>query len=392
MSRKPDAMDRLAMARPASLDRGSRVSAADMLVTATTGSAGEPSPGPSRPGRLRPAAAPARSRRWTPLWAPLATTAIVVLVFTLVTNLAPAPAVLTPPRANQELFDLADRIERLPAGGGAYWREVAVDGGHLFSGGYTLLVVDRRETWQPRDPADPVLTQRWRGSARPATAADERRWRAAGSPARVKGHCETGESCGSVPVAAAPEDCRYTLRTDPAGIYPDRTVGEFTMADLAALPTEPAELRKRLRAYHAIWYSRGFTRSFEEFLPSTVNLLGMPLSPAQRAAIIRVLAGLPTTKVVGAVTDPLGRRGISVDFGGPEGFVVYSEKPREELPVRYRQILDPETGEKLSSVSYAARTALGATEGQIMAYQARGSESGWTGPPASPVKGCEKGR
>ncbi|MFC6576358.1 RNA polymerase sigma factor [Planomonospora parontospora] len=101
-------------------------------------------------------------------------------------------AVLTPSRANQELFDLAGRIEKLPAGGGAYWREAAVDDGHLFSGGYTLTVVDRRETWQPRDPADPVLMRPWRGSARPATAADERRWRAAGSPARVKGYRETG--------------------------------------------------------------------------------------------------------------------------------------------------------------------------------------------------------
>ncbi|MGC5014388.1 hypothetical protein ACLQ2R_26790 [Streptosporangium sp. DT93] len=304
-----------------------------------------------------------------------------------------APAVLGPPRTNQELFDLADRIEKLPAESGAYWREVRIDGSHLSTGGYRLVVVGRRETWQPRDPADLVLTQVWRqDSARPATAEDERAWRAAGASARVKGHCATGGPCGSIPVADEPEDCRYTLRMDPTGNYPDTTVGEFTMADLAAIPTEPAALMKQLRAYHEIWNRRGFTQSFETFLPTTVNLLGMPLGPAQRAAIIRVLAGLPATKVVGTVTDPLGRKGISVDFGGAGGSLVYSDKPRKELPVHDRQTLDPGTGETLSRVSHAARTALGATRGEVMGYQAHGPEPGWTSSPASPPKGCKQGK
>ncbi|MEU7900979.1 hypothetical protein AB0B45_50170, partial [Nonomuraea sp. NPDC049152] len=127
------------------------------------------------------------------------------LAFALVTNLASAPAVLSPPRTNQELFDLADRIEKLPAVSGAYWRDVRIDGNHLSSGGYRLVVVGRRETWQPRDPAHSVLEQVWRQvSARPATAEDERAWRAAGAPARVKGHCETSGPCGSIPIADEP--------------------------------------------------------------------------------------------------------------------------------------------------------------------------------------------
>ncbi|MFI6395520.1 CU044_5270 family protein [Nonomuraea sp. NPDC050540] len=393
MSRKLDATDLLAMARPASLDRGSRISADDMLFMATAEAPQEPSRRRSRPRRtlLADPASRARSRLWV-LWAPLSTAAVVALVFALVTSLAPAPAVLKPPRTNQELFDLADRIKKLPAESGAYWREVRIDGNYLSTGGYRLVVVGRRETWQPRDPADPVLTQWWRqDSARPATAEDERAWRAAGAPARVKGHCETSGPCGSIPVAAEPKDCRYTLRMDPTGTYPDKTVNDFSMADLAAIPTDPAALLKQLRAYHEIWNGRGFTQPFEKFLPTTVNLLGMPLSPAQRAAIISVLASLPTTKVVGTVTDPLGRRGISVDFGGAGGNLVYSNKPGKELPVYNRQILDPGTGETLSRVSYAARTALGATKGEVMSYHARGLESGWTRPPASPPKGCKKG-
>ncbi|MFI6291185.1 hypothetical protein ACIBEJ_06330 [Nonomuraea sp. NPDC050790] len=381
-------MDLLAMARPASLDRGSRISVDDMLFMATAEAPQEPS------GRPSPAAPPSRtqSRLWV-LWAPLSTAAIVALVFALVTNLASAPAVLSPPRTNQELYDLADRIEKLPAENGAYWREVSIDGGHLSSGGYRLLVVGRRETWVPRDPADPVLTQVWRQvGARPATAGDERAWRAEGAPARVKGHCETSGPCASIPVADEPRDCTYTSRVDSTGTYPNRAVSDFTMADLAAIPTDPDELVKQLRAYHVIWNDRGFTQPFEKFLPTTASLLSMPLSPGQRAAIIRVLADLPTTKVMGTVTDPLGRRGLSVDFGGAGGSLTYSSKPRKDLPVYYREILDPQTGATLSRVSYAARTALGATKGEVVSYQARGPESGWTGPPASPPKGCKKRR
>ncbi|MFG1956327.1 CU044_5270 family protein [Nonomuraea sp. NPDC049028] len=354
-----------------------------------------PSPEVVARARARSAAAPvsrARPRPWV-LWAPLATAAIVAVVFALVTNLASAPAVLKPPKVNQELFDLADRIEKLPAESNTYWREVEIDGNYLSTGGYTLVVSGRRETWQPRDPADLALMQVWRReSARPATTADERAWQAAGAPGRVKGRCEYGGPCPSVPIADQPQDCRYSSKIDPTGTYPDRTISEFTMADLAAIPADPTKLMERLHSYHEIWKGRGFTEPFEKFLPTTANLLHMPISPATRAAIIRVLAGLPTTKVVGTVTDPLGRKGISVDTGEAGGSLVYSDKPRKELPVYHRLILNPGTGETLSSITYAARTALGATKGEVMSYHARGPESGWSGPPASPPKGCKKGK
>ncbi|WP_433517466.1 CU044_5270 family protein [Nonomuraea sp. CA-143628] len=351
-------------------------------------------PSPEVVARARARLAAARAPRvraplWI-LWAPLATAAIVALVFALVTNLTSAPAVLKPPRDNQELFDLADRIEKLPARSGAYWREVTIDGSLLFTGEYTLMLGGRREDWQPRDPADPVLRWTWRQSARLATAVDEGAWRISGSPDRVKGPCETGESCPSIPIADEPQDCSYSSNVDSTGRYPDSSVGEFTLAKLAAIPTDPAKLMKRLRSYHEIWNGRGFTQPFEKFLPTTANLLSMPLNPAQRAAIIRVLAGLPTTKVVGPVTDPLGRKGISVDLGEAGGSLLYAGKSRPELPVYYRLILDPGTGEPLSRVSYAARTALGATKGEVVSYSARGPGSGWSSPPASPPKGCKK--
>ncbi|WP_440082503.1 CU044_5270 family protein [Streptosporangium sp. LJ11] len=380
MSRKPDAMDLLAMARPASLDRGSRVSADDILLMATAEAPGESSRGPSRPG---PTPSRPRPRLWA-LWAPLATAAIVALVFTLVTNLASAPAVLDPPRTNQELFDLADRIGKLPAESGAYWREVTIRGGHVSSDGYGIMLVERIEIWQPRDPADPVLTKLWEPGARPATARDERAWRAAGAPTRVKAFCQNGGRCSWIPIVDEPKGCQYSLKVDSKDVHPEKKAGMLTMADLAALPTDPAGLVERLRAYHESRKGPGLMEQpFEKSLPITTRyLLGMSLSPAQRAAVIRVLAGLPTVKVVGTVTDPLGRKGLSVDFGerGDYG----------KLPAYYRQILDPGTGRTLSSVTYASRTASGVTKGEVVNYSADGPESGWTGPPPSPPKGCKK--
>ncbi|MEU4406086.1 CU044_5270 family protein [Streptosporangium sp. NPDC023963] len=378
MSRKPDAMDLLAMARPASLDRGSRVSADDMLLMATAEAPGESSRGPSRPGPT-----PSRPRLWA-LWAPLATAAIVVLVFALVTNLASAPAVLDPPRTNQELFDLADRIEKLPAESGAYWREATIHGGHVSSDGYGIMLVERIEIWQPRDPADPVLTKLWEPGARPATARDERAWRAAGAPARVKAFCRNGGRCSRIPIVDEPKGCQYSLKVDSKDVHPEEKAGMLTMADLAALPTDPAGLVERLRAYHESRKGPGLMEQpFEKSLPITARyLLGTSLTPAQRAAVIRVLAGLPTVKVVGTVTDPLGRKGLSVDLGESGDY--------GQLPAYYRQILDPGTGRTLSSVTYASRTVSGVTKGEVVNYSARGPESGWTGPPPSSPKGCKK--
>ncbi|MEU1724154.1 hypothetical protein [Nonomuraea sp. NPDC005692] len=348
------------------------------------------------------------------LWAPVATAAVVALVVTLVTSLTAAPSVLTPSRPNQELYDLADRIEKLSASGGAYWRDVRIEGNAWSAGsGYTIMVVERRETWQPRDPADVVIRQRSPVVARPATVADERGWRASGAPAQVAGPCYGGgrTSCRPVPMSEGdvvggtpsarggearsitgvdgPKGCVYSAGLEPRGIYPDMTVAEFTMADLSAFPARPDDLLKRLHGYHELSTARGFAQSFQEFLPVTVNLLAMPLGPSQRAAVIRVLAGLPSTKVVGTVRDPLGRAGLSVDFGGTGSQLL---SPSRTVAVRDRHILDPGTGELLASVSYAARTAAGVSEDEVVSYRARGPESGWTGPPAPAPKGCKRDR
>ncbi|GAA3144088.1 hypothetical protein [Nonomuraea roseoviolacea] len=333
---------------------------------------------------------PARRRTW--MWmvtAAAATAAIVTLVASLVAQLAPAPPAAVAPKRNQALYDLADRIERLPATSGAYWRQVTIDGDYLRADGFTFLQTGRLEVWQSRDPADPMLLMSGWSAARPATPADERAWRALGSPRRVK-PCGKSERCGYVTLTEQPEQCTYTWDAAAGGTLADRSVGRITMAELAAFPTDQNALMAKLRTYHQIWYKNGFKQSFEEFLPTAANLLAEPLRPDQRAALIRLLAGLPATKVVGTVTDPLRRPALSVDFGGP-GYTVLNVGQRTgKLRMEPRTLLDPGTGAMLSTVNYAGNTVDWATKGDPLSFRATAPETSWTTQRPAPPKGCAR--
>ena len=48
-------------------------------------------------------------------------------------------------------------------------------------------------------------------------------------------------------------------------------------------------------------------------------LMAEPVPPAVRVAAYRMLAGLPGVRAAGAVTDPLGRRGVAVEMAGAPG-------------------------------------------------------------------------
>lgn len=347
-----------------------------------------PSPEVVARARARLAGAPAtsgvRRRRawgWT-LGAALATATVVMMVVTLVSNLAaaPAPVLVRPPKGNQALLDLADRVERRPQESGAYWREVWIDGDRVPAGEYTLRVTSTRTVWYPRDTADPVLLEKRGPSARPATAADERAWRAAGSPGKVKPDCPKGnpaDVCRPLPITDDPQGCTYGWRVDPKGQLGNTSVANLTLADLDALPADQAGLRTKLRTYHQIWYDQGFKQSFEEFLPTTANLLTMPLRPRVRAALLRLLAGLPTTKVYGEGTDPTGRKGLSVSFY-KAGETYYLGRVSRPMPAYHRQFLDQDTGMMQAHATYAGQARQGLRKDDVFGYRASGVAAGWT--------------
>ncbi|MFJ2028563.1 CU044_5270 family protein [Streptosporangium sp. NPDC087985] len=346
--------------------------------------------GPVRPGRT--------DRRglawgWT-LGAAAATVAVIMAVATLVSNVTAAPApVLVPAGGNDALLRLADQVAKLPDEGGDYWRRPLLNNGliRVRAGGETFNVLSssRIDLWQPRDPRDPVQVEQWELSVRPATPADERAWRAAGSPVTVQRVCTPGTragDCTEVRLRSKPSGCVYTRAAEPGGVLGDRRLGELTLADLAALPGDAGQLREKLRTF---WKTRQDSQSkdsFEEFLSTSSALLELPVRPSVRAAALRLLAGLPTTNVRGSITDPLGRPGIAVTFVKSEGF--FAEFGTDQVAERYTTILDPRTGTVLAHSSIAAESVEGLAKGTFMHYQAWAPEAGWTSERPERPRGC----
>lgn len=326
-------------------------------------------------------------------WTVVATVAVITAVITLVSNLAPVPVpVIAPSRGNDALLRLADQVSRLPDRTGAYWRRPLLNGRliRVKAGDETfnVLSVTRVDLWQPRDPRDPVQARMRQEHVRPATPADERLWRAAGSPSVAQRVCAPGtpaKDCGKVRVTSEPSACVYTRAAEPDGVFADRRLGDLTLADLAALPADVNGLREKLRGF---WRAAPEGRSFEEFLTSSSALLGMPVRPAVRAAALRLLAGLPTTRTGGTITDPLGRPGLAVTFFKSEGFFTEFGSD-DEVAERYTTILDPRTGTVLvTDAAIAAEGAVGLTEGTYLHYTAWAPGAGWTDDRPDRPRGC----
>lgn len=201
---------------------------------------------PVRPGRA--------NRRglawgWT-LGAAATTIAVVMAVVTLVSNVTAVPApVLAPAGGNGALLRLADQIAKLPDERGDYWRRPLLNNEliRVRAGGETFNVLSssRIDLWQPRDPGDPVQAEQRQLFVRPATEADERAWRAAGSPVTVQRPVCTGVGdCAKVRLRSKPSQCVYTRAAEPGGVLGDARLGELTLADLAALPGDAEQLRR----------------------------------------------------------------------------------------------------------------------------------------------------
>jgi hypothetical protein len=137
----------------------------------------------------------------------------------------------------------------------------------------------------------------------------------------------------------------------------DGVDASFAQLDLASLPTEPGALRSAIERgvrasppeSHGPAESHGpdFTMRWTTFTALDL-LVAAPLRPDQRSALFRVLAGLPGTKALGTMNDPLGRPGQGVELG-PEA--------HGGLNLRERLIVEPETGTVLSSTLHTGATA-----------------------------------
>jgi hypothetical protein len=182
---------------------------------------------------------------------------------------------------------------------------------------YTVLEVVNRQYWAATNPHDgsPDMSQAL--YVRLATPADEAAWRRDGSPRVWK---DTGQSVGleepdgasdgwMLPLSAARG--KLTAMTAAYGSQPFN-VGDkaLSLKQLRALPADPARLKTLLMAG---WPpSSGFGSTTSHLFQTVPAVLEMPVTPAVRAALYTLLAGLPGVRSLGAVTDVAGQSGVAV--------------------------------------------------------------------------------
>ncbi|MFJ2397235.1 CU044_5270 family protein [Streptomyces sp. NPDC087843] len=270
-----------------------------------------------------------------------------------------------------ELLSAARKAET-SATRGTYWQtttqsesvEVAGEKGGLFA-----VRIASAEQWSVgvRAGAQSLMVSGLDSVAEPLTPADEARWRAAGSPHTVKFEVNNavGTDTLSLTMGTRPPMIMRTNVADKIYSLGPRSV---SYQDLGQLPSQSGELRHYLERLYApdSGAETGSGRA-AWVLRQTANLITMPVKPAVRAAAYRVMADLPGVKVLGRVSDPLGREGVGVVFPGTD---------RTPLGItQQRLVVDPATGAMLSEQqvlvepSARAREA-GLKEGATLYYQA----------------------
>ncbi|GAA4618678.1 hypothetical protein GCM10023195_84130 [Actinoallomurus liliacearum] len=139
------------------------------------------------------------------------------------------------------------------------------------------------------------------------------------TPAERAAHLDRASQAWPADSAAAPI---CTAGSGPAVRNADLTAAtDYRLADVAVSPTwldhlstEPAVLRRQIEAKLATAHQGGLGVFGHVVLPQlTVDL---PLRPEVRAAVLRMMAGLPGVRAEGKVQDALGRTGEGVTTGG----------------------------------------------------------------------------
>ena len=214
------------------------------------------------------------------------------------------------------------------------------------------------ETWT--SIGEPVTL--WDGyrqlGARPATAADKAAWVRDGSPSQWD--LGAGDTVGGehLIVSMVPEEDGQLGQVRLDELDGGELLGP---AEVATLPTDPIALKKYLLGVHARIPDSG---DVDRWLFATASdlLVDLPAPPAVRAAVLRIIAGLPDVRSQGEVRDPLGREGTGIVLVGKGDGATFTEQ----------LIVDPDTG-KLLALVIGGTPAAKAKDG----YQAV-LDAGWT--------------
>ncbi|MEV4180657.1 hypothetical protein AB0J28_04330 [Streptosporangium canum] len=354
-----------------------------------------PPPTPETVARARARLTPHEVRRRRhPTWtliigASMATTAVITAVALAATLLAPAPpSVLEKPKTGEDLLlELADRVEKLSPGTGAYWRVqgTRVNRYAVGTGPTRYWIAARGEVrqWTPRKPGALYVQETESSGIRPDTPRDEKIWRKQGSPDRWRlPECESSSSLPCPPITLADKRSRREYRI--MGDVPDPGLGGLTIAELDALPTDPARLRERLEGYRKAEQKRGIKRSWEEFLGAAVrDMPVIPASPGLRAALLRLYVEQPGAEVAREDSDPLGRPAIAIGTKGAD----YFQLGTRMVPITREILLDPRTGEGMAERSVTTKAEGGFPKGTAVHYMVI-DKMGWTDERPKLPSGC----
>ena len=243
------------------------------------------------------------------------------------------PSTGEPATARQVLLTAADHVLSGPATG-AYWR-VRVISGLTWPAGttahpYDISVATGYDQWNPRLPGQKEVEITRELSAKPATPADAAAWHAAGSPATwnsgqysPRGNDLTlgapwGFNLAASTAAPAPT-ATWTVSNGTIG-YVEGDEAGLNAAQFARMPTQPKAVAALLRHYaeqtpcvkHP---SSGCSSENQIVWQEALYLLEDPVSAQVRSATFKVMASLPGVRLLGPMTDPLGRSGYGLAAG-----------------------------------------------------------------------------
>jgi hypothetical protein len=320
--------------------------------------------------------------RWYGLSLPLVAAAAAVAVL-LATSGQPAstghPAVGGPksspatgnanvPSARAVLLAAAtSAAKRAPAAMGKYWRVATTSMDILVAGSkahpYDMAEMSREDNASARVAGQPLKWVSQYLGATPATSRDAAAWRADGSPTHGRDRvvAPAGRYKGKVIFLqrfAPSAPAVFQVPNQDGAVV--EAVGDgtpLTTKQLAAFPSDPDKLKALMIRYVNYDY-RGAggvgtptAGSMDEnLMTEAINLLQAPLPPPVESAVYRVMAGLPGSKTLGLMRDPLGRNGYAIAYTSenslPQGM-------RGQLPrgMQGQSVLfvDPSSGKLLAT-------------------------------------------
>ncbi|MEU8119862.1 CU044_5270 family protein [Spirillospora sp. NPDC049024] len=272
--------------------------------------------------------------------------------------------------ARTVLLSAAEKAQRQPETTGRYWHTVTSSKnllGSLSTGvdgppRFRMYERERSEYWASPNPKEKDWSATTDLGMEPVAKDDEDAWK------RLK--------CPDF-LAPAPGDgdCVTMLKPGPREIESGRLNHSFvnlddkniTFQQMAGLPADPVRLREALN--RLLGHEAGDQQVFGL---GTQLVSGAPVSPKVRAAAFRMMAGLPSVRTLGELTDPLGRRGTAIAL----------KVSRDAEAVEQRLIIDAATGRALTSYSVALNNGDGLHGTGIRTGEIQTSssliEAGWT--------------